>query len=151
LQKGYRQEITQIINKKTNFTFLKRLISISFVILFLCSNTEMGQLLKLPNLLHHFLEHQKEHDADHNISFAEFIKIHYNDDQHHQGKDDQNHQNLPFKAITHNGNIAIAFQSVDIFSFCKSTTIFASSPVAFSEQFYTSTVFACIWLPPKLS
>ena len=130
---------------------MKRSIAISFVILFLCANTEMGQLLKLPNLLHHFLEHEKEHDADHNISFVEFIKIHYSDKQQHSYKDKQGHQNLPFKTITQNLNIVLAFQSLNPFSFRKLIAIFANISIPFTQEFYTSNVFACIWLPPKLS
>lgn len=130
---------------------LRKNIVISFIFVFLCANTEIGQLLKLPNLIKHFLEHHDhdDNDNDHAISFIDFIIIHYNNNQQRNDKD--NHQDLPFKTINSSANTVLAFQSPIVFSFCEPATIFINSTVPFRKEFYTSDVFACIWLPPKLS
>jgi hypothetical protein len=117
----------------------------------LCANTEIGQLLKLPNLVEHFTEHH-DHDKDkQGISFLEFITIHYNDTQHHSNQEKDNHQSLPFKTINQSVNTVLAFENLTEFSFRKPNTISVNSTVPFPQEFYTSDVFASIWLPPKLS
>jgi hypothetical protein len=44
------------------FTSVKRLIAISFILLYLFSTTDFGELLKLPLLVHHYFEHEDHHD-----------------------------------------------------------------------------------------
>ena len=83
----------------------------------MCANTEIGQLLKIPTLIQHFTEH---HDDDLDISFADFIDFHYNNDKQHSDTDKHdNHQNLPFKTINTNVNTILAFESQTAFSFRK--------------------------------
>jgi|TARA_R110000868_G_scaffold177301_1_gene415654 hypothetical protein len=128
---------------------LKKSIAISFLFIFLCANTEIGQLLKIPTLIQHFTEH---HDDDLDISFADFIDFHYNNDKQHSDTDKHdNHQNLPFKTINTNVNTILAFESQTAFSFRKLNIISLNRTVPFSQDFYISSVFASIWLPPKLS
>ena len=115
----------------------------------MCANTEIGQLLKIPTLIQHFTEH---HDDDLYISFADFIDFHYNNDKQHSDTDKHdNHQNLPFKTINTNVNTILAFESQTAFSFRKLNIISLNRTVPFSQDFYISSVFASIWLPPKLS
>ncbi len=128
---------------------MKKSIAISFLFIFLCANTEIGQLLKIPTLIQHFKEH---HDDDLDISFADFIDFHYNNDKQHSDTDKHdNHQNLPFKTINTNVNTILAFESQTAFSFRKLNIISLNRTVPFSQDFYISSVFASIWLPPKLS
>ncbi|WP_426092014.1 hypothetical protein [Flavobacterium sp. DSR3-2] len=129
---------------------MKKIIAILFLFVFLCANTEMGQLLKLPNLLQHFSDHQKDYSSK-NISLLDFIAIHYNDTQHHSDQEEDNHQNLPFKTINQSVNNVLAFETIIEFSFRKPNTISVNSTVPFRPEFYNSDVFLCIWLPPKLS
>lgn len=130
---------------------LRKTIAISFLFVFLCANTEIGQLLKLPNLIQHFAK-DNDHQDDHDISFVDFIIIHYNNNNnhHHTGNDKSNHQNLPFKTISSSTSSVLAFESQTQFSFQKPNTIFVNSAIPFPQEFYTSDVFASIWLPPKL-
>jgi hypothetical protein len=130
---------------------LRKTIVISFIVVFLCANTEIGQVLKLPNLIQHFLEHrgQDDIDNDHDISFVDFIIIHYNNNQPQNDKG--NHHDLPFKTISSFSNTVLAFENPKVFSFCEPTTVFINSTVPFRKELYTSDVFNCIWLPPKLS
>lgn len=136
--------------KITIFTIVKKIIAISFIFIFLCANTEIGQLLKLPNLIHHFLEHH-EHGDDHTVSFIDFVKSHYNSNKQHSDKDKHdNHQNLPFKTINTNVNTVLAFENQAIFSFTKPISIPINNTVPFHREFYSSFAFANIWQPPKL-
>lgn len=130
---------------------MKKIITISFLFIFLCANTEIGQLLKLPNLIEHFFEHHN-HKDEHSISFIDFVKSHYNDNHKHSDTDKHDeHQNLPFKTINTNINTVIVFEKQPIFSFRKPISIAVKNTVPYHREFYTSNVFACIWLPPKLS
>ena len=129
---------------------MKKIIAISFLFIFLCANTEIGQLLKLPNLIEHFAEHH-DHEDENNISFVDFVKSHYNDNHKHSDTDKQDeHQNLPFKTINSNLNTVITFENQPTISFRKLISIPINNTVPYHKKFYTSTVFACIWLPPKL-
>ncbi|MBF4518960.1 hypothetical protein IRZ71_21600 [Flavobacterium sp. ANB] len=114
----------------------------------MCTNTEIGQLLKLANLMEHFKEHSKDGIAS---SFADFIDFHYHNTEKHSEKGKENHQNLPFKTINPNVNTVLAFENETMFSLSKPNIISTKRTVPFHKEFYISTVFASIWLPPKLS
>ena len=130
---------------------MKKIIAISFLFIFLCANTEIGQLLKIPNLIHHYLEH-RNHKEDHTSTFIDFVKSHYNDNHKHSDTDKHDeHKNLPFKTINSNIHTILVFENQLAVSFTKPNTISTTITTPFSKEFYTSDVFAYIWLPPKLS
>ena len=139
----------QLIKYYSIFTALKKIIVISFLFIFLCANTEIGQLLKLPHLIQHFIEHNNSGDSD--VSIVDFITIHYNENQQHSNKGKENHQNLPFKTISGSVSIVLAFEKHTEVSFSKENIIFINSIVPFYKEFYISNVFASIWQPPELS
>jgi hypothetical protein len=66
-----------------------------FIISFqlLSGGTFLPEVLKLPLLISHFQEHQAE---DASITFFEFLKLHYNDNEHTQNSNHP-HEKLPFK------------------------------------------------------
>ena len=129
---------------------MKKIVAISFLFAFLCANTEIGQLFKLPNLVHHFSDHQYDNSGQ-KISLLDFIAIHYNDTQHHSDQEKDNHQSLPFKTINQSVSTVLVFENITEFLFRTPNIISANSTVYFPPEFYNSDVFACIWLPPKLS
>ena len=129
---------------------MKKIVTIAFLFAFLCANTEIGQLLKLPNLIHHFSDHQKDNNG-HNISLIDFLGTHYNDNKPHSNQEKDNHQSLPFKTINQSVNTVLAFENIIEFSFRAPNIISVNSTVFFHPEFYNSDVFPCIWLPPKLS
>ncbi|WP_293892312.1 hypothetical protein [Flavobacterium sp.] len=131
---------------------MKKIIATSFLFIFLCANTEIGQLLKIPNLIEHYLEHRNHHDDNHSLSFFDFVKSHYNDNHKHSDTDKHDeHKNLPFKTINTHINTVIAFQNQPIISFTKPVNVGINYNVPDYREFYTSNDLACIWLPPKLS
>ncbi len=72
---------------------MKKIIAISFLLVYLFSTTEAKQLLKLPLVFQHFKEHQKENKT---ISFLHFLKIHYLQGSP-RDKDYNRDMQLPFK------------------------------------------------------
>jgi hypothetical protein len=108
----------------------------------------MGQLLKLPVLIHHYLEH---HNAVNGVSFAAFLHEHYSDHHNHPSANGE-HEKLPFKNCD--------FSSLQAISFCEPPVSFqfeTIKPIAVKEKtsyeipFYSSLSFSSIWQPPKTS
>lgn len=73
----------------------KRVLIILLSALILAGSTEIHQLLKLPVLIQHYLQHRKK---DTSLSFIEFIKIHYAGKAHPNDNDDSEDGRLPFKS-----------------------------------------------------
>ena len=132
---------------------MKKLIAISFLSIFLCANTEIGQLLKLPNLIHHYLEHHDDkNDDEYGISFIDFLKNHYNENNQHSDNAKHDHQNLPFKTTDCNSlNTLIALVQQNIFALHNNKITSAKNVACYTEQHYTSKSFGSIWQPPKLA
>ena len=131
---------------------MKKIIALSFLFIFLFANTEMGQLLKIPNLIEHFLEHRNHHNDNHSLTFFDFVKSHYNDSNKHSNTDKHDeHKNLPFKTINSHVNTLIAFENQLTISFIKPVTVAINDSIPYYREFYTSNDLACIWLPPKVS
>jgi hypothetical protein len=82
---------------------LKKLLSISFVIIYLFGATEASQLVKLPKLMQHYLHHQQENPA---ISLLTFLKMHYAE-KFVMDDDYQQDMELPFKTPENCGFMAI--------------------------------------------
>ena len=72
---------------------MKRLIAICMLTVFLGSATELHELLKLPHLLVHFIEHTQTSG----LSLSEYLHIHYAHD--HENHKDEHHDKgcLPFQ------------------------------------------------------
>ncbi len=124
---------------------LKKTIAILMLISFVTASTELHQLFKLPGLVSHFIQHQKE---DNSISLIEFLKMHYDLNSNHNGE--HQHENLPFKShgcmVNHSLLAEICFNGTHL-------EINYSFPIKektnFKEVFYASSVAESIWQPPK--
>jgi hypothetical protein len=83
---------------------MKRFAAYLFCTLYLLSTTESYQLLKIPIIVEHFHQHQKNNK---DITLLEFIDIHY---MHGSPVDDDYEQDmhLPFKRVNHNVNMTPA-------------------------------------------
>jgi len=64
---------------------MRKVLAILLISIHLTGNTEVGQLLKLPQLLNHFFQH---HRQDPDINFFEFIAMHYAGDDGTTADDD---------------------------------------------------------------
>ena len=129
---------------------MKKVVILSLLTLYLFSTTELNQLLKVPLLFEHFLEHKSQNKK---ITFFDFFYMHYSQVDDHDG-DKEKDQKLPFKSH----------------SFCNSSisfvTLTAVQNITFSDfelfkietektNFYTffvsSSHLKAIWQPPQIS
>ena len=114
---------------------------------YLSSVTEVHELLKAANLVAHFMQHRQENE---NLSFADFIAMHYGDDSGHA--DLQEHADrLPFKP--HQASVVL----MNFIAVVPATTLFVithwelepARPVSFYRQMAASSPAISIWQPPK--
>jgi len=125
---------------------LKRLTAISFLLILLCANTETGQLLKLPGLIHHYLEHHKD---DAGISFADFLHKHYDEEKNHPSHNNE-HEKLPFKSHDLGfSQTTLVYQPMTGFEFKTDKPASTKGSVNYSTDFYSSSFLSRIWQPPK--
>lgn len=128
---------------------MRKRIAILFLSIYLCSTTEAHELLKIPVVFQHFIEHQQE---DPQISAVQFLHKHYMRGNV-KDKDYDRDMQLPFKTagefFTSSAtpfiplNAHIDIQNRDepvqiIWSLQQPTFIFSSYQVN-------------IWQPPKIS
>lgn len=70
----------------------------------LAGNTEVGQLLRLPELITHYFQHHRQNS---DISFIEFLSMHYGGDDGTNADNDYDNQ-LPCHNLKHN-TISLVF------------------------------------------
>ena len=129
------------------FAVLRKIISISLLSMYLLCATELHQLLKLPLLMEHFVEHKKE---NRDLTLWGYLCIHYA----HGAVEDADHakdMKLPFKSNEGctDSNIT-AFVPNNFASEVEKPVI--NEPKCFpshDETFLTSSFLSNIWQPPK--
>lgn len=72
---------------------MRRYLIILFLFAYLFSSTELHQLLRLPYLVSHFIEHSNINSS---LNFSEFIHQHYAEE--HKKDQDKKDEQLPFKS-----------------------------------------------------
>jgi len=106
----------------------------------------MGQLLKLPILIHHYVEH---HDDDDGISLADFLHKHYGEENSHPSPNNE-HEKLPFKSHDLGfSQTTLVFQSPVGFELKRDNPVSTKISIGYSEGFYSSSILSRIWQPPK--
>jgi hypothetical protein len=123
---------------------MNKLIVYFLVFVFLCANTSLGQLVKLPNLVEHYKAHNNELSSN-SISFIEYIKLHYAKNV----DNNQDHQNLPFKTLDNSTSVLIVFPLMT-FQLQLVNPIIAITKKFFYNKSFTSNLIISIWLPPKI-
>jgi hypothetical protein len=112
----------------------------------LCMGTQVQQLLKVPVLLTHYLEHTEQ---DSSISFSKFLYMHYSLPDDHDGDKDKD-MKLPFK---HFGNYHFATAEVaqPVVIVLHSTPEYGTIVVPIHNAgYFKSRAIADIWQPPRL-
>jgi hypothetical protein len=121
---------------------LKRLLSISLLALYLNSFTEMHEVLRLPILFEHYAEHKQQVN---DLSFWEFLVMHYETDVNHDDHDGQ----LPFKVPGH--SFAASATVLPIHKIVLTETI-PLTTLSYSFNYteaFSSTSLKAIFQPPK--
>lgn len=126
---------------------MRRSVIFLMLLAYLCSATELRELLKLPVLLEHFVEHKGRNSS---LDFFDFLSVHYLNVEKH-GNADAHDDALPFK--THENCHAISMQAAalpvqKIDLNYPETIIKKDFPVNKSSDYFAYSVL--IWQPPKL-
>lgn len=129
------------------FVLLKKVIAILFLSTYLFSATEFNQLLKLPLLIEHFIEHKEENKQ---ITFWEFLSLHYKT-TNVKDADYEKDMKLPFKSQSGLFSSITIFHLFPNFDNLLNNILPASkkSYVITSEHFIDSSAVCSIWQPPK--
>jgi len=131
------------------FDPLKKLFIISSLLVFLCANTELHELMKLPVFVHHYFEHQKSCPQS---TLADFIYDHYNSESDHSAKKDHHHHRLPLKAndcgTFHASKV---MGSLDGFYFRQNYGTNADLPIFCNQEDISSSFFNKVWQPPQFT
>lgn len=125
---------------------MNKIIAIFLITVFLCANTTIGQLWKVPNLIEHYKEHKGE-VLNQSVSFIDFIKDHYSKNAENNKKE---HQNLPFKTFDTTSHVLFTFSNVS-FQLDSIKVIILEKKKFFYTTSFKSYLFTSIWLPPKIA
>ena len=127
---------------------MKKVVSISFLIVFLLANTELHEVLKVPLLLEHYILHKQE---DKNQSFLTFIYKHYVSVQDHFHLQND-HDGLPLKTkdcIKYNPGI-VSFLLIH-YARLQEVPYQLKQRIFFKKVFLSNLNQGNIWQPPQIS
>jgi hypothetical protein len=109
----------------------------------------LHQLLKLPVLIEHFVEHKELNPS---ISFLDFLSMHYTATENHDGDSNSTDTELPFKS--HDNCVAMSVSASTPASFESFTfnplSVFQNNIPIHTEAHFASSFLSNIWQPPQL-
>lgn len=115
------------------------------LLIFSLSGTEFGQLLRLPLLINHYLEHKKGHS---DLSIGDFLQIHYSK-QHQDGANEADRQ-LPFKSHLECAKLfSIASPFPNSVNLLIPATTSGSNDIPRESTPLSTGVRNMIWQPPR--
>jgi len=127
---------------------VKKVIAIFFLFSFLSANTAFGEVLKLPLLIHHYIEHTQE---DNDNSIVDFLVKHYGKDiNHHHNDSHHDHDNLPFKTINVHSVQVVYIQPLFV-EFSRQIAEKELEIPILQQQNYSNAYLNSIWQPPQIS
>lgn len=124
---------------------MKRIIAFVLITIFLCVNTSIGQLLKIPNLIEHYIEHKNELTPT-SISFVDFLELHYSKNADNTQEE---HQDLPFKTFEIASTVFVLVNNAN-FQIQSIKAEITTKQKFFYHQSFKSHLITTIWLPPKI-
>lgn len=127
---------------------MNRLLAIFFLFTFLSANTVFGEVLKLPLMVKHYVEHTQE---DKNETIFDFLVQHYSGkiNHHHQNKNTE-HDHLPFKTLNSHATHVISIIPQPILSISQIIYELADVKIsAHNQQNYSNANLKSIWQPPR--
>ena len=113
---------------------------------YVCSVTELHELIKLPGLIEHFVEHAQQ---DENETFLCFLADHYLTGSH-QHEDNGHDSELPFHGehdlASHPVQVAVPMPPIaELFTCITSIT----DPPVIDDASYSFLLSTDVWQPPK--
>ncbi|WP_146603245.1 hypothetical protein [Flavobacterium aquaticum] len=125
---------------------MNKLIAFFLISVFMCANTSIGQLLKIPNLIEHYIEHKNELTTA-SISFIDFLESHYSKNAENNPEE---HQDLPFKTFEITSTVFVLVNHTN-FQIQPVKAVIPSKQKFFYHQSFKSHLITTIWLPPKIA
>jgi hypothetical protein len=120
-------------------------IALFLMTLFLISTTELGQVLKFPLLVEHYIEHTS-HNPE--LTLWGFLQIHYSESHKEEG--DPMDEKLPFVTHTHFISIVAIVAPTPILKIERIKFNTLDNKIhAFNEDQIESNYLSSIWQPPK--
>lgn len=129
---------------------MKAKYALILLAIYLFSSTELGQLMKAPFLVAHYLEHK---NTDSEITFFGFLKLHYMENhlENHPVNDDLEHDlQLPF--MGHNISVSASIilpKPIDFKVELQTKFIYRDHELLRNYLFIDSIYLSTIWQPPK--
>jgi len=115
--------------------------------IYLFSTTELIQLLKIPVLISHCIEHKNNNSK---LTFVQFLNDHYNIPVKDNDRDTD--EKLPFVKHVNFLNITAISSTVSSEVPLMTSSIFFEKKLLFyPDQYYLNTYTCHIWQPPKIS
>lgn len=121
---------------------MKRVLAFMLLTIYINSNSELHEIMRLPILIEHFSEHKKTVG---DISFWEFLSMHYNSSTSHDADDNR----LPFKDPGHSfavSGVALPIPHVSLIECLIGFTLVHDSQYA--EAFFDSPL-SDFFQPPR--
>ncbi|WP_304067539.1 hypothetical protein [Pedobacter glucosidilyticus] len=126
---------------------MKKIIAILLLSIHLIATTELYQLLKLPILVEHLIEHKMQ---DNNITIFEFFSMHYALEDVRDADYERDMQ-LPFKTHNHinqvDCNVSLPQYSLSVITL--PAIIQQHKTPVYRSLFIHSVYLSTIWQPPK--
>lgn len=124
---------------------MKKKAAYIFLAIYLLGATELSQLLKMPLLLQHYIEHK---EVNQSLSLAKFIYMHYVTDDGDK-TDESRDQNLPFKSARFHLQNTVTFSTL---KFDLPKIIIHAAPSVwpvFSSSSVSNIALGSLFRPPK--
>lgn len=128
---------------------MKKLLAIFFLSIYLVSTTELCELLKLPLLVEHYIEHSQENPE---LSIGAFLIRHYNNHlkDHPLNDDYEQDLKLPFMRLSDVLNFCFVYSGPTYYELKGAVSNIAKTqPVAFNISYPKNIFLSTIWQPPK--
>jgi hypothetical protein len=128
------------------FVVMKNSFIILLLSVYLISSTELHQLIKLPTLVEHFIEHKKENN---NLSLWSFLYMHYAS-EHGTKSDNEHDSKLPFKSHSECSSQVLTITPLPHHpDFIKPVFSEKKDFLMYNENFLSSAHLSSVWQPPK--
>jgi hypothetical protein len=121
---------------------VKGKIVITLLAVYLIASTEFHQVLRLPLLVKHYSEHSAQVD----MTFWEFLVMHYETDVPHDDTD----MKLPFKDCHHSTTISFTALPSQNIALTLPTLIKSESVHVFNHSHFHSSYLDEIFQPPRV-
>ena len=123
---------------------MRKITAISLIILFASTN-EVGQILKLPVLVSHYIDHFKEEGQSIYAFFHEHYVHHHGSDNKDQDEDNQ----LPFKTTTIQ-QTSVSFLLTTIELNCQQTPLASEKESILPSCFIPKNYLEDVFHPPRI-